>query len=63
MQAFIFLDKSSVSLNTLPTECHLLIAFAYSLDPDQARQNVSPDLDPITQEAMSLGIVNLSCLL
>ena len=26
--------------------CHLLIAFANSLDPDQARQNVGPDPDP-----------------
>ena len=26
--------------------CHLLITFANSLDPDQARQNVGPDLVP-----------------
>ena len=26
--------------------CPLLIVFANSLDPDQARQNVGPDLDP-----------------
>ena len=26
--------------------CHLLITFANSLDPDQAQQNVGPDLDP-----------------
>ena len=26
--------------------CRLLITFASSLDPDQARQNVGPDLDP-----------------
>ena len=35
--------------NSLPASgdfCHLLIAFANSLDPDQARQNVRPDLDP-----------------
>ena len=25
---------------------HLLITFANSLDPDKARQNVGPDLDP-----------------
>ena len=34
---------------TLPTSgnfCHLLITFANSFDPDQARQNVGPDLDP-----------------
>ena len=24
--------------------CHLLIAFANSLDPDQAQQNIGPDL-------------------
>ena len=27
--------------------CHLLRIFANSLDPDQARQDVRPDLDPI----------------
>ena len=27
--------------------CRLLITFANKLDPDQARQNVGPDLDPI----------------
>ena len=26
--------------------CYLLISFANTLDPDQARQNVGPDLDP-----------------
>ena len=26
--------------------CHLLITFANSLDPDQARQNVGPEMDP-----------------
>ena len=26
--------------------CHTLMTFANSLDPDQARQNVGPDLDP-----------------
>ena len=26
--------------------CRLLITFANSLEPDQARQNVAPDLDP-----------------
>ena len=26
--------------------CHLMIIFANSLDPDQDRQNVGPDLDP-----------------
>ena len=32
-------------LHSLPTECSLLITFANSLDPDQARQNVGPYLD------------------
>ena len=38
-----------VVFNSLPASgnfCHLLITFANSLDPDQARQNVGPDLDP-----------------
>ena len=26
--------------------CHLLLIFVKSLDPDQDRQNVGPDLDP-----------------
>ena len=36
-------------LNSFPASddfCHLLITFANNLDPDQARQNVGPDLDP-----------------
>ena len=28
-----------------PDFCHLLITFSSSLDPDQAQQNVGPDLD------------------
>ena len=32
--------------NSLPTECHLLITFANSLDADQAKQYVGPDLSP-----------------
>ena len=28
------------------SKCHLLITFTNSLDPDQARQDVGPDLDP-----------------
>ena len=37
------------SFNSFPANgvfCRLLISFANSLDPDQARQNVGPDLDP-----------------
>ena len=36
-------------VNYLPASgkvCRLLMIFANSLDPDQARQNVGPDLDP-----------------
>ena len=39
----------SCSVFKVPTSgdfCHLLITFANSLDPDQAIQNVGPDLDP-----------------
>ena len=34
------------SLSGISDFCHLLITFANSLDPDQTRQNVGPDLDP-----------------
>ena len=37
---------SSLTLSPLVVTCRLLITFANSLDPDQARQNVRPDLDP-----------------
>ena len=36
----------SYSLPASGYYCHLLITFANSLDPDQARQDVRPDLDP-----------------
>ena len=36
----------SVNGERFAYECHLLIIFTNSLDPDQARQNVGPDLDP-----------------
>ena len=32
------------AFNSMPTECHLVITFANSLDPDQARHSVGPDL-------------------
>ena len=35
--------KDGGRINSLPTEFRLLITFANSLDPDQARQNVGPD--------------------
>ena len=31
----------------MPCECHLLITFANRLDPDQVRQYVGSNLDPI----------------
>ena len=43
------LARSCFAFNSLPVShdiCHLLITFANNLDPDQARQNVGPDLDP-----------------
>ena len=46
---FHFVIMSAFQLNSLPASdifCRLLITFANSLDPDQARQNVGPDLDP-----------------
>ena len=42
-------SRSCPAFNSLPASgnfCHLLITIANSLDPDQARQNVRPDLDP-----------------
>ena len=45
-QLFKWLQR--IALNSLPSSgdfCHLLITFANSLDPDQARQNVRPDLE------------------
>ena len=41
--------SSAVMINFFPTRgdfCHLLITTANSLDPDVARKNVWPDLDP-----------------
>ena len=41
--------SSCFVFNSLPARgdiCCLLITFANSLDPDQARQNLGPDLDP-----------------
>ena len=42
-------SRSCSLFDSLPANgdfCHLLITFANSLNPDQARQNVGPDLDP-----------------
>ena len=41
-------SRSCSVFNTLPASgdfCRLLMTFSNSLDPDQARQNVGPDLD------------------
>ena len=35
-----------LTLSLLAVTSHLLITFVNNLDPDQDRQNVSPDLDP-----------------
>ena len=43
------LSSQKNEINSFPARfkfCRLLITFANSLDPDQARQNVGPDLDP-----------------
>ena len=47
----LFVMFSFTFPKTMPTlifvlYCRLLISFANSLDPDQARQNVGPDLEP-----------------
>ena len=42
-------SRSCSVFNSFPTSSdiyHLLITFANSLDPDQAQQNIWPDLDP-----------------
>ena len=41
----LWLRLASPTDNTTSEHC-LLLAFANSLDPDQARQNIRPDLDP-----------------
>ena len=38
--------RSSLFLTLCLLVCSLLITFANSLDPDQARRNVGPGLDP-----------------
>ena len=40
--------------------CHLLLTFANSLDPEQDRQNVCPDLDlDLNRSTLSLVIMSL----
>ena len=42
-------NSLKMSLNSFPASgnfCRLLITFANSLNPDQAQQNIGPDLDP-----------------
>ena len=38
--------KAGNNSSLLAVTCRLLIAFANSLDPDQDRQNVGPELEP-----------------
>ena len=43
------LTKQNILIDSVPASgefCHLLMIFANILDPDQAGQNVGPDLDP-----------------
>ena len=42
----VYLKNNIIFIKKIIYLCHLLITFANSLDPDQARQNVGPDLDP-----------------
>ena len=44
--AVILLIITSGNWSLFVYKCRLLITFANSLDPDQVRQNVGPDLDP-----------------
>ena len=44
--AYLWPNHQLKSLLASSDFSHLLIIFAKSLDPDQARQNVGPDLDP-----------------
>ena len=49
MEVLLALFQCKTTLTFSPASgdfCHLLITFANSLDPDPARQNVRPDLDP-----------------
>ena len=45
-QIFLCFFYEQTGLTICLLKRRLLIVFAYSLDPDQARQNVGPDLDP-----------------
>ena len=38
-------ESFTKSFDSFHIECHLLITFANSLDPDQTRRSVGPDLD------------------
>ena len=45
----LFVAIGALRVNSFPASgkfCYLLISYTISLDPDQARQNVGPDLDP-----------------
>ena len=42
----LYFEEIMITGENSSTLCHLLITFSNSLDPDQARQYVWPDLDP-----------------
>ena len=42
----IMCSDDCIGMLTLSVKCRLLLTFAYSFDPYQARQNVRPDLAP-----------------
>ena len=53
----VFQIQNIYDLNSFPARgdyCRLLINFANSLDPDQARQNVGHDLDPKCLQSHSI---------
>ena len=39
-------SMTDITLNSFPANCVSADTFANSLDPDKARQNVGPNLDP-----------------
>ena len=40
------IPKTSYTISSPAANSRLLLIFSYSLNPDQARQNIGPDLDP-----------------
>ena len=56
-------SKLTFSLLAATFNCRLLISFANSLDPDQDRQNVGPDLDPNRLTLILCGKIFLNKLI